>query len=83
MDEQTIREKIRTFIVTDLIRDESYKLKNDEGIITGGLMDSFSLAEFGVYVEDEFDIYIPDSDLTVDNLDTLDLMVARVMRDIK
>ena len=82
MNEQTIREKIRVFIVTDLIRDESYNLKNDEGIITGGLMDSFALAEFGVFVEDEFDIYIPDSDLTVDNLDTLDLMVARVMRDM-
>ncbi len=82
MDEQTIREKIRVFIITDLIRDESYTLKNDEGIISGGLMDSFALAEFGVFVEDEFDIYIPDSDLTVDNLDTLDLMVARVIHDL-
>jgi acyl carrier protein len=82
MNEQSIREKIRDFIVTELIRDKSYTLKNDEGIITGGLMDSFALAEFGVFVEDEFDIYIPDSDLTVDNLDTLDLMVTRVMRDM-
>ena len=82
MNEQTIREKIRTFIITDLIRDESYTLKNDEGIISGGLMDSFALAEFGVFVEDEFDIYIPDSDLTVDNLDTLDLMVTRVLHDM-
>ena len=82
MNEQTIREKIRTFIVTELIRDDSYNLKNDEGIITGGLMDSFALAEFGVFIEDEYDIYIPDSDLTVENLDTLDQMVARVMRDM-
>jgi acyl carrier protein len=82
MNEQTIREKIRTFIITDLIRDESYALKDDEGIISGGLMDSFALAEFGVFVEDEFDLYIPDADLTVDNLDTLDLMVARVLRDL-
>ena len=83
MDEATIREKIRTFIVTDLVRDPDYDLQDDEGIITGNLMDSFSLAELGVYVEDEFDVYIPDSDLTVDKMDTLDLMVARVMRDIK
>lgn len=83
MNEQTIREKIRAFIVTDLIRDKNYHLKNDEGIITGGLMDSFALAEFGVFVEDEFGIYIPDSDLTVANLDTLDRMVSRVMRGIE
>ncbi|MBP6469592.1 MAG: acyl carrier protein [Chloroflexi bacterium] len=81
-EEQTIREKLRAFITRDLIRDESYNLRDDEGIVTGGLMDSFSLAEFGVYVEDEFNIYIPDSDLTVEKLDTLNQMVARIQRDL-
>lgn len=82
MDEKLIREKIRTFILKDLIRDEEYELTNTEGIISEGLMDSFSLAEFGVFVEQEFNIYIPDSDLTVEKMDTLDLMVSRVMRDL-
>ena len=82
MDEATVREKIRNFIINDLIRDPDYDLQNDEGIVTGNLIDSFSLAELGVYVEDEFDVYIPDPDLTVDKMDTLDLMVARVMRDL-
>ncbi|MBK6327136.1 MAG: hypothetical protein KBE23_24545 [Chloroflexi bacterium] len=81
-EEQTIREKLRAFITRELIRDESYNLGDDEGIVTGGLMDSFSLAEFGVYVEDEFNIYIPDSDLTVEKLDTLNQMVARIQRDL-
>ena len=45
-------------------------------------MDSFSLAEFAVYVESEFDVYIPDADLTVAKMNTLDQMVARVMRDL-
>ena len=80
MNETEIREKLRTFITHELIRDPDYKLGDDEGIVTGGLMDSFSLAEFGVFVEDEFDIYIPDSDLTVDKMDTLNQMVARVLR---
>ena len=83
MDEVEIREKLRDFIIRELIRDEEYKLGNDEGIITGGLMDSFALAEFGVYVEQQFDIYIPDSELTVDKMDTLDQMVARVLSDTK
>ncbi len=83
MDENTIREKLREFIVKELIRDPKYQLTNDEGIITGGLIDSFSLAQIGVYAEDQFGVYIPDPDLTVDKMDTLDQMVARVMRDIK
>ena len=83
MDEQITREKLRTFICKDLIRDADYPLTNDEGIITGGLMDSFSLAEFAVYVEKEFGVYVPDADLTVVKMNTLDQMVARIMRDAK
>lgn len=79
MQEADVRTKLRQFIVRDLIRDETYELDDDEGIITGGLMDSFALAEYGVFVEQEFDVYIPDADLTVDKMDTLDQMVARVL----
>ena len=43
-------------------------------------MDSFSLAELGVYIESEFDVYIPDPELTVDQLDTLNQIVSRVMK---
>ncbi len=83
MDEKTVREKLSAYITRELIRDETYDLENDEGVITGGLMDSFALAELAVYCEDEFKVYIPDPDLTVEKMDTLDLMVARVMRDLQ
>ena len=80
LNETTVREKIRTYITHELIRDPDYPLEDDEGVITGGLMDSFSLADFAVFVELEFGVYIPDPDLTVDKMDTLDQMVARVLR---
>jgi acyl carrier protein len=83
MDEKTIRENLRAYITRELIRDESYDLTDTEGIVTGGLMDSFSLAEFAVYVEQTYNVYIPDPDLTVAKMDTLNQMVARVMRDMK
>jgi acyl carrier protein len=79
MDEKTIREKLRAFITRDLIRDPGCDLTDAEGLITGGLMDSFALAEFAVYVEKEFGVYIPDSELTVAKMDTLNQMVARVL----
>ncbi|HEX2620267.1 MAG TPA: hypothetical protein VHL11_08975 [Phototrophicaceae bacterium] len=83
MDETTVREKLRQFIVKELIRDPKYQLADDEGVITGSLIDSFSLAQIGVYAEQEFNVYIPDPDLTVAKMDTLNQMVARVMRDLK
>lgn len=80
MNDQEVREKLRRFITAELIRDASYDLEDEEPIITEGLMDSFALAELGVYVEDEFNVYIPDPDLTVDKMNTLNQMVARVLK---
>ena len=82
MDETTIRRQMRAFILSELVREPDYPLRDDEGIISSGLMDSFALAELGVYVEDAFDVYIPDADLTVAKMDSLNQMVARVLRDL-
>jgi acyl carrier protein len=82
MDRSDVRDRLRAFVLKDMIRMPTYNLKDDEPLITGGLVDSFSLALFGVFVEQTFNVYIPDPDLTVENLDTLDQMVARVMRDL-
>ena len=80
LDPQEVRRKLRQYITQELIRDADYPLGDDEEIITLGLIDSFALAELGVFVEDEFDVYIPDPDLTVDSMNTLNQMVARVLK---
>ncbi len=80
MNESTIRETLRTFIVRELIRDASYPLTNGEGIISGGLMDSMGLATLGVFIEQQFDVYVPDPELTVARMDTLDQIVSRVLQ---
>ncbi len=80
MDEPIIRQKLRAYITRDLIRDNTYPLADDEGIITGGLMDSFALAQLSVFVEEQFAVYIPDPELTVAKMNTLDQIVARVLR---
>ncbi len=80
MDEPTIRQKLRAYITRELIRDNTYPLADDEGIITGGLMDSFALAQLSVFVEEQFAVYIPDPELTVAKMNTLDQIVARVLR---
>lgn len=83
MNEQTVRDQLHTFIVSELIRDPNYELAGSEGVISSGLIDSFALAQIGVFVEQAFDVYIPDPDLTVAKMDTLNQMVLRVMQDIK
>ena len=78
MEENEIRSKLIKFICTEIMNDAEYPLKYDEPLITSGLIDSFSLAQVGVFVEIEFQIYIPDPELTVDNMNTIDAMAARI-----
>jgi acyl carrier protein len=78
--ESEIRTQLRHFILTDLVRDPSFPLADDEGIISNGLIDSFALAQIGVFAEQAFDVYIPDPDLTVAKMGTLNQMVARIVR---
>lgn len=73
-----IRDTLRNFIRRELLGRPDYPLADDDALITGGLIDSFSLAQIGVFVEEAFGVYIPDTDLTVANMDTLAQMVARI-----
>lgn len=79
MERSEIITRLKAFITTELLNYPKYVLTDDQPLITGGLMDSFSLAQVGVFVEDAFGVYIPDTDLTVKNMDTLNLMADRVL----
>jgi acyl carrier protein len=80
MEVETIKSKLKQFICEELIRNPTYPLKDDEKMISGGLIDSFSLAYVGVFVEKAFNVYIPDNDLTIAKMDTLNQMAARVLQ---
>ena len=57
------------------------QLRRSVGIEDAGHLQRFqsALAELAVFVEKEFDVYIPDPDLTVSKMNTLDQIVARVL----
>lgn len=78
-DPTEVRDELRRFICIELMRRSDYPLTDDEPMITGGLIDSFALAHIGVFIEARFEVYIPDPELTVENMDTLDQMVQRVL----
>jgi acyl carrier protein len=67
-----MREDLRMFITTDLMRDPSYPLQDDEPLISGGLIDSFSLVELQLFIEQQFGVHIEDTELTTDAIDNVD-----------
>ena len=80
MEATEIKQKLKVFICQELLNNPKYALTDTEPLITGGLIDSFSLAQIGVFAETAFDVYIPDTDLTVDKMDTLQQMVDRIVK---
>ena len=80
MNAQEMRDRLRDFVRRELLRKPDYPLAVDEPLITGGLIDSFALAQIGVFVEDAFGVYVPDTDLTVANMDTIERMVTCILK---
>lgn len=77
-----IRGRIREYIVSEIIKDPGYALKDDEQLITGGVIDSFALVHLSVFIEENFGVLIPDTELTVENMDTVNDMVARIEKEM-
>ena len=74
-----VRKKLKKFILKEILQNPAYPLKPDEPLISGGLIDTFSVVQIAVFVEETFEIVIPDADLTVENMDTLDQMAGLIL----
>jgi acyl carrier protein len=79
MDRNEVLQKVRTYTLKELLKNPDYALKNEEPLFSSGLIDSFAMAQVGVYIETEFNLYIPDPELTVENMDTVDQITNQIL----
>ena len=63
--------KLKNFILKQIIRDPSFVLDETTLLVTSGLIDSLSILDLGMFIEDLFKVEIPDYALTAANLDTI------------
>ncbi len=82
MDRNEILAKVREFTLRELIKNLAYELGDDEALFSSGMIDSFAMAQIGVFIETEFNLYIPDPDLTVENMDTLNQITDRILQGL-
>jgi acyl carrier protein len=76
-----VREKLRRFITAELMKDAEYELDDGESIFKGGLIGSIDMVKVQLFIEDAFDVRVPDPEMTVANMDTLDQIAARVTKE--
>jgi acyl carrier protein len=79
---EEIIEKIKRFVCAELLNNPGYKLQDNEPLFSNGAIDSFAMAQIGVFIEMEFSIYIPDPELTVENMDTVTQIADKVIQSL-
>jgi len=73
-------------VVLNYVRDEyleeedDRELDADTGLISGGIVDSFSLVSLKRFVEKKYDIQIPDADASPEAFDSVNRIVALIGR---
>jgi acyl carrier protein len=62
---------LNEYIATKILKQPNRTLKPDEALISSGLIDSFSLVDLAMFVEDKFGVRIDDSELNAETFDNL------------
>ncbi|MCK5635106.1 MAG: acyl carrier protein [Anaerolineales bacterium] len=73
-----MQDQIAGFISMELLKDQTRKIAFDEALISSGLVDSFSLVDLALFIEETFGARIDDTELTADAFDTIDELVALI-----
>jgi len=69
---------LATFIATKILKQPNRAIVADESLISSGLIDSFSLMDLALFVEDTFGVRIEDTELNADTFDNLTQLAALI-----
>ncbi len=69
---EEIIQKVGAYIASEVIKQPNRVIKVDQALISSGLIDSFSLVDLALFIEDNFNVHIDDSELNKETFDTLD-----------
>ncbi|HEX9331129.1 MAG TPA: acyl carrier protein [Anaerolineales bacterium] len=70
--------KIENYIATQILKQPDRKIMADEKLISSGLIDSFSLMDLALFVEDTFGVRIEDTELNAQTFDNLTQLVSLI-----
>lgn len=65
-------------IAQNILKEPNRIIKPEEALLSSGLIDSFSLVDLALLVEDEFGVVIDDTELNPDSFDTLEQLAALI-----
>ena len=72
MNKNDIIKSLSQKITTELLNQPDRDISANEPLISSGLIDSFSLVDLSILIEDNYGVLIDDSELNADTFDTLE-----------
>jgi acyl carrier protein len=75
---ETIISALEQYIVTKILKQPNRRILPDEPLISSGLIDSFSLMDLALFVEDTYGVRIEDTELNADKFDNLNQLAALI-----
>lgn len=65
-------------IAEKILKQPNRTIGVDEALLSSGLIDSFSLIDFALFIEDTFGVRIDDTELNASTFDTLNQLAALI-----
>ena len=73
-----ITDQLAQYIATQILKQPNRSIGSQEALISSGLIDSLSLVDLALFVEDNFGAHIDDTELNAATFDTLEQLVALI-----
>lgn len=71
-------QQLGAYIAANVLKQPNRVITTDQPLITSGMVDSFSLVDLALYVEDTYNVHLDDSELNADTFDTLAQLAALI-----
>ncbi len=78
MENASIETALETYIASKILKQAGRRIAVDQPLISSGLIDSFSLVDLALFVEDTFGVRIEDTELNAQTFDNLSQLSALI-----
>ena len=78
-----LKDVVLNYVTKEYLEDDSEPLAYDTPLISGGIVDSFSMVSLKRFLERKYSIQIPDAEATPQAFDTVDSIAQLVIKFTK
>ena len=75
---EDILAQLNAYITTKILKNPRRALSPDEPLLSSGIIDSFSLVDLAIFIEDTFGVHLDDMELNADAFDSLNQLAGLI-----